>query len=263
MRIWNLRLNLDEFNALYGVAFTPDDRSQVLMGLFVGCNGGDLPEDTSKLVRRGFEVSSVWRSEAEGYALAKSEGGKTSAKIRQSKYGTPQPSKSPRTEVEDTSKSPRTDPEPIPNPQSFDLYNPQEKDMSPSAPCSPSGKVKKEKPPKKIRTTALKPESQECFGFLWAEFPKSHNKWDQETKCYKDYPLDPGSKFKAEERFQAIIDAQIATAYELYSSFHAYIAESPKVKDGFVQQVSTFFGVEKATYLQWLDRARQLIQESE
>lgn len=120
-RIWNLRLNLDEFNAVYGAAFSDYDRSQLLIGLFIGCNNGSMPEDTSKILRTAFEVGYGWRQEAEGYRSAKSEGGKKSAASRKEKYGSNQPPQKDKN-FEDTSKILRGFPEqtsnqsPIPNP---------------------------------------------------------------------------------------------------------------------------------------------------
>ena len=137
----------------------------------------------------------------------------------------------------------------------------KDKDKEVSSPSAPPISMSTRKKEKKIRTTGLKPESIESFDFLWSEFPKTHTKWDEVAKEWKKIPNDPGSKIKAETRFQEIVDAGVATPYELYSAFHAYVVEWPKVKEGFVQQVSTFLGLDKATYLQWLERARQLIQE--
>ena len=83
-----LQMNLDEFNALCGSAFTEADRSALLGGLQLGCNGGQIPEGCSKVVQRGFEVGSKWRDEAEGFVAACSSGGKKSAETRRAKYGT-------------------------------------------------------------------------------------------------------------------------------------------------------------------------------
>lgn len=86
-----LQMNLDEFNALCGAAFTEADRSALLGGLQLGCNGGQLPEGCSKVVRSAFEVGSKWRAEAEGFAASSSLGGKRSAEVRREKYGTANP----------------------------------------------------------------------------------------------------------------------------------------------------------------------------
>lgn len=119
MRIWNLRLNLDEFNGLVGSAFTTHDRSDILQGMIVGVNGGELPEDCSKVVRRSFEVCSRWRQEAEGYTLNQSNAGRASVQARKARLGTAQPSKVVRTEPERGLNLTT-----IHNPQSFNLQHP-------------------------------------------------------------------------------------------------------------------------------------------
>ena len=84
-------MNLDEFNAACGGAFTESDRSALLGGFQLGCNGGELPEGSSRVVRSGFEVASKWRDEAELYKETSSIGGKRSAEARKLKYGTSNP----------------------------------------------------------------------------------------------------------------------------------------------------------------------------
>lgn len=90
-RTWNLRMNLDELNALVATMFTDFDRAQAFQGMVIGCNGGSIPEDTSKSLRTGFEVGSKWREEAEQFREKQRDGGKKSAESRAEKYGTPQP----------------------------------------------------------------------------------------------------------------------------------------------------------------------------
>lgn len=110
--------------------------------------------------------------------------------------------------------------------------------------------------------TALKDGSKEAWAAVLSEWPEPHRSWDVETRSFVDEPHDKGSLLQGEECFQGIVDSGAATAYELYAAWHAYVTEEPKVAKGFVQRLSTFYGPGKATWVQWLDRARALIKES-
>ena len=121
----------------------------------------------------------------------------------------------------------------------------------------------KKKKEKKIKTTGLKPESEKAWSAILEAFPKSHRVWDEVTKDWKDEPISKGAILPAQENFQAIVDAKAATPKELYAAFYAYTTEEPNISRGFVQNLSTFYGPKKATWLQWIDRGRELIQEQE
>lgn len=137
----------------------------------------------------------------------------------------------------------------------------EEQERPPSAPSVPLLKVKKEKPPKKIKTTALNPESVRAFEVAWNKPPKTFNTWSKETKSFEDIHVVKGSRMQAERNFQAIVDAGVATPADLCYAFQSYILEGEGPKKGFFQHVSTFFGPEKATYLEWLERGRELSRE--
>jgi hypothetical protein len=121
--------------------------------------------------------------------------------------------------------------------------------------------VKKEKPPKKIKTTALKPECVAVFQTTWDSPPKTVRKVDKELNDWVNEPVAKGSRMQAERNFQGIVDSGVATADELCYAFQAYCLEGIGPKKGFFQHVSTFFGPEKATYLEWLERAKQIALE--
>lgn len=157
----------------------------------------------------------------------------------------------------------------IPDPLSLDSQkNLDQEEISTSGPDVPGAPgpvpgAKTEKSTKTIRTTALKPESKECWGFILEEFPKKGpRQWDDLKKEWFQEPISKGSLFQGEQNFQAIVDAGIATPYELYGAFHAYITEEPKVKKGFVQQLCTFFGTGKSTWTEWLERGREITKEA-
>ncbi len=102
-RIWSVRINLDEFNSLVGMAFTDRDKIEILAGLAAGMNGAQIPEQCSNGVRAAFESGSKWRSEAEGFQAKQSSAGQASAEARKAKYGDAQPSNGVRTEIEQPS----------------------------------------------------------------------------------------------------------------------------------------------------------------
>lgn len=159
-------------------------------------------------------------------------------------------------------------PNPLGNPMQdtdtdTDTEKNKNKDTSPPVTCLPSGNVKKQKPPKRIKITGLKPESVKAWEAIMDTFPKSHRVWDEVVKDWKDEPISKGAILPAQENFQAIVDAQAATPKELYATFYAYIQEEPKVAKGFVQQLATFFGPKKATWIQWIERGREMIRDQE
>ena len=99
-RLWNLRLNLDELNALNLVGMSEQIRSDLWTGLIFGCNGMELPEGVSKYLQSGFELGSAWRAEAEDHVERMASGGRASAQSRKAKHGTAQPSKVVRSTIE-------------------------------------------------------------------------------------------------------------------------------------------------------------------
>lgn len=57
-RIWNLRINLDEFNAALGSVFTDEDRALLLQGMGLGFNGGLCSNTVPSPFRTGYAGSS-------------------------------------------------------------------------------------------------------------------------------------------------------------------------------------------------------------
>ena len=102
-RIWSVRINLDEFNSLVGMAFTDRDKAEILVGLAAGMNKAQIPEQCSNGVRAAFESGSRWRSEAEGFQSKQAGAGKASVEARKAKYGDAQPPNGVRTVIEPAS----------------------------------------------------------------------------------------------------------------------------------------------------------------
>lgn len=137
----------------------------------------------------------------------------------------------------------------------------KEKEVRPT-PSAPASTPPDKKKPKRVQTTCLKPDAIEAFEAIWSTPPKTFPKWDRDTKAFLDEPVHKGSRLEAERAFQAVVDAGVDSPKILYAAFFAYITEGEGPKKGFFQAVSTFFGPKKATYLEWLDRGRQLAKES-
>lgn len=173
-----LHMNLDEFNAVCGSAFTESERSALLGGLQLGCNGGCLPEGASNSLRSGFEVASGWRANADGFKAKSSEGGKKSAENRKLKYGTSNP-KGVRRDFEvgsevgfvDTTKQSL-----IPNPLSLNPTSP---------PQPPKRRVKKD-------TSQIPTDLLQGLGVLCSDWPRFSQKPDgprQDLRLWSD-PVD-------------------------------------------------------------------------
>ena len=124
-RVWNLRLNLDEFNSLIASVFTDGDRALLLQGLSLGCNGGPLPDGVPPAFMRGWMFGNSSRDEAEEFKARQSAKGKASAEARKEKSGTAQPIKHISNNGSNQLRTTvRTGPEAILNPQSYN-NNPQ------------------------------------------------------------------------------------------------------------------------------------------
>ena len=140
MRIWNLRLNLDELNAANLSGMTDQIRSELWLGLVYGCNGLDMPEGSSKHLRSTFEIGSAWRGEALAHQEKMSLGGKASAENRKQKTGTAQPTK-PRSTFEAPSEG---------SSNQSTIYNLQSTNQQPEKASSPSRARGPRKPKKQI-----------------------------------------------------------------------------------------------------------------
>ncbi|MBA4274816.1 MAG: hypothetical protein C0436_04085 [Alphaproteobacteria bacterium] len=132
-RIWNLRINLDEFNAALGSVFTDEDRALLLQGMGLGFNGGLCSNTVPAPFRTGYTIGAESRNEADGYQQKKSIAGLASAETRKERYGTAQPSKLPLTVFEQCSNDVLTVSErcpnqsPIPNPLTNNPQTPNPK----------------------------------------------------------------------------------------------------------------------------------------
>lgn len=139
-RVWNLRLNLDEFNSLIASVFTDGDRALLLQGLSLGCNGGPLPDGVPPAFMRGWMFGNSSRDEAEEFKARQSAKGKISAEARKEKSGTAQPVKPvSNSGSELVQATVRTAPEAILNPQSYN-NNPQTTNDNPPPIAPPGGR---------------------------------------------------------------------------------------------------------------------------
>lgn len=114
---------------------------------------------------------------------------------------------------------------------------------------------------KRLRTTDLKPASAEAFQAAWESIPKTVTRWDQSQRRDVEEAVAKGSRAQAERRFQAIVDEGLASPRTLYVAFWAYLTEGDGPKKGYVQHMASFFGPEKATWREWIERGRAIEAE--
>ena len=136
-RIWNLRINLDAFNAAFAALAEDGERGQFLAGLSRGMNAGALRDGASAPFLEGFQFGLSMREEAEAFQAKQRDFGKASAEARLAKYGTAQP---PRNTFEGPPKHPRTPfeaPSKVPRRYAEPNHNPQSVHIDPSNPAFP------------------------------------------------------------------------------------------------------------------------------
>lgn len=74
-RCWNLRFNLDIFNAAFASLDTDQERSDFLVGFSRGVNAGKVKDDCSDPMSVGFAIGTEMRGEAEGFRAKSVENG--------------------------------------------------------------------------------------------------------------------------------------------------------------------------------------------
>lgn len=89
-RLWNLRLNLDEFNAALAGLFDDEERSHFLMGFAHGVNGGSGARGEGAFCS-GFDLGYATRQEAIGFTEKRRKCGLASAAAREVKPGSSAP----------------------------------------------------------------------------------------------------------------------------------------------------------------------------
>lgn len=74
-RTWNLRLNLDEFNALAASVYTDIDRALLFQGMTLGFNGGECPIGVPSAFARAHQLGADARQEAEAFRTKMGQNG--------------------------------------------------------------------------------------------------------------------------------------------------------------------------------------------
>lgn len=236
-RTWTVPLNLDAFNAAYA-ALDADEVGELaafVKGLHKGLNAGRLKEVAPEAMALGFDLGQTFRQEAEVKRARSKEGGQMSAMNRAMKYGSAQPSGAG---LEGASDPPRSDLEgglsQSRNEKSINESNELPKNLH------PRGGTSGHPPAKPVSLTPLRSqEAIEAFAELWSIWPPTRTADNKPAK---------GNRVPAERAFQAILDKGAATVEELLSAAKLYLGHHPNVKIGWVAQVSTFFGEEKALW---------------
>ena len=143
-RAWNLRLNLDDFNALAGSMYLDLDRALALQGMVLGANGGEIHGDVPVAFLRGWDLGRKMYQEALDFQAQQSMKGKVSAEKRRERTGTAQPHKiEPIPNSGSNSGSTNLEPNDnlqstIPNPQSTELEHPPKPPHADDVPAAPN-----------------------------------------------------------------------------------------------------------------------------
>lgn len=107
--------------------------------------------------------------------------------------------------------------------------------------------------------THLKPESENAFEWVWENW-KPSAVVDKATGNVTQKVIR-GDRLPAEENFQAIVDSGVATPDELRQAAWLYLETHPKVKEGFVQHVRTFFTLHNGRWAEAVRRIRKSKQD--
>ena len=121
----------------------------------------------------------------------------------------------------------------------------KEKTLAPAAPP---------KPPKVVSLEVIKTVgAQEAFRRIWALWPAKRT----------DGGRAKGHPVEAERAFQKILDSGAATFDELEQAAGLYLTQHPNVAQGYIVNVSTYFGSTKGLWLEgvrWLRANPQAVQ---
>lgn len=138
-RTWNLRFNLDVFNAAFASLDDAEERSEFLVGLSRGVNSGRVKDDCSDAMATGFAIGSDMRSEADEFTQKMVKGGRNSAQSRKDRDGTAQPKSNKIEGGSEPASEGSSNQSTIHNPQSFN-DKPEKKSSASQKPRRPAGK---------------------------------------------------------------------------------------------------------------------------
>lgn len=260
-RTWNLRINLDEFNAAFATLCDERDRSDFLAGLSRGMNGGSEREGASPSFADGLRLGHVMRGEAEEFRAGKQAVGMLGGR--------------PRVNQSETTGEPEvnlmvTTSEPQVNQSETQSTILKEKESTPPTPLP--GETPARKPrQKKHQTDDCAPEVLPLVQEVYRSIPKEHPVTGEE--------VHKGGFAQGARAFQRCIDEEglnpqeLAMAGRIYYAAEILEAKHPIALQGLVRGVngiwdtrpkammhmSTFYGPEKRAYRQLLKAAQNAI----
>lgn len=147
-RTWNIRLNLDEFNALTSSLYTDADRAIALQGLALGMNAGECPENVPDAFRRGWLVGAKAREATEDIRRRNAEIGSRGGRPAAGKQpGNPPENPPPPSEEQEPNGKPNGypdgkpngTPEGPPNGEPYPITNNEEQKNEERTPLTPQG----------------------------------------------------------------------------------------------------------------------------
>lgn len=236
-RTWNLKLNLDDFNAALAAQLSDTDIALFVRGLSHGMNGGTSRSGMPDAFSDGFEIGSQARQETEAF--------RRTCKSNGNEGGRP-PGNRSKTQPKPMGSDSETQSEPKVN-QNETLTNNQETNnqqsstisqaMAPSEPVVVIGKS----------AETIKTElAHAIFERIWDRWPPTR----------RDGSKTKGCRAEAECAFRRILDDQMATAEELEAAADLYLRRDSKVKRGFVSNVRTFFDNQKGASMEYVSSIR-------
>lgn len=180
-RIWNLRLNLDDFNSEYLKLRSDGDRFSFFLGFHCGCMNGPSDETDPKPFICGFAIGSAMYQKALALSQANSGRAMVSVESRRGKYGTAQPGRQySERSLGERSNERRTDaqalfePNELTNQRTNDESNNEERKTNKESPLYPP-KGKRFVPPTESEWVAYCGETwkdwhPECSTEAWAYY---------------------------------------------------------------------------------------------
>jgi hypothetical protein len=262
-RTWNLRLNIDEFNALFLSCVSDTNKLSFMHGFSCGINNGVLAQNMDGMFIEGFTLGKRMRDEAEEYRLEKSTVGKKGGYPKHKVQNVPTGIPDGIAEVYQESTTS------VPNPQSFK----QKITITPLTPQRGEVETKAKKPRKqKFQSEDISDENAKYLKVVYERVP-SNNPTSHEE-------VHKGPYAEAARVFQQIVDSGEATGQELYWAGRLYyeaedldgacgggwLAKANRAWDyrtKFMVHVSTFYGPQKRTYRQFLPIAKEFITAKE
>lgn len=233
-RIYFVKLNLDDFAATVAGLDSDLEYRQFVDGFLVGARGFEARDTWSEAKINGHAIGDGCFKDAQRFSASQRE--KVMHRYQVESTELPQNYHGSTRELPENY---------LTNNQQLIATNDKKEPATPSAPLLPK--------PKRRNLASLdiikKDSDRQAFQSLWEDWPKR-----------SDGKPSRGSRPKAELCFQKILEAGEVKAFELLEASAVYREEWSHVKEGWVQNVSTFLALEAGLWKQCVKviRARSM-----